>query len=226
MKKLTLLLSTLFLLAGASPILAQSPEISDLEAEIMELNQTLKEKKAELEELKASQEGVYTIESNNSTFAFSNPRVHENLLLLDLDYTNDSKGALDVMSEIWMLTFTYEDESTINQLWFENFELPEVEGRSPLNYNTRIKSGVTVNLVIGLAKDSPYYYPYYSEMEAMMGEVMAEEEMSEEMTEVIEPTEEIIVDTDWLEEISTLFITVDGYSSPEGFSQRIEIPIN
>lgn len=215
MKKYFLLLTSLLVLVGAGPVLAQSTEITDLETEVNELSMTLKEKKEELKELKKAQEGVYIIETNNSTFAFSNPRVHENLLLLDLDYTNDSKVALDVMSDIWMLTFNYEDDKSINQLWFENFDLPEVEDRSPLSYNSRIKSGVTVKLVIGLSNTS-INYPYYSESEEML--------TGDDIEENTEDTEEML-DTDWLKEISTLFITVDSYTSPTGLSERIEIPL-
>ena len=163
MNKTVKLLSTLFVLFATSPVMAQSNDtITDLQAEIGELEITLNELKTELRALQASEEGMYTIETNSATYTFSNPRVEGDLLLLDLDFTNDTKGRLDVYNDIWSLAFSQEDNTSINPLWLSNETLPEVEGRRPLTYNIRIKTGATVKLLIGLSKTSDVYFaePY------------------------------------------------------------------
>lgn len=224
MKKVIFLCASIATLFLNTPISAQSSDINQIETEISDLTTTLLEKKAELRELKASQEGVYILETINATFAFSNPRIYENLLLIDVDYTNDSKGALEVMTDLWMLTFFQEDETSINPLWFENFNLPEVEGRRPLNYQLKIKSGATIALVIGLSKQTPYY-PFEGDMgmandnmmmETTEGQLPNEEELAEESSpETIEP----------FDDLSTLYIRVDAYASPSGRTEEIAIPI-
>lgn len=215
MKKGLLLLSSLFILLGASPVLAQTTtRIEELRTEIQELESTLKQKKTELHELRASEEGFYTIETNSATYVFSNPRIEGDRLLLDLDYTNDTKGALDVYNDLWMLTFAQEDETSIHQLWVNNDGLPEVADRQPLSYNVRIKSGATVKLLIGLSRTAEVYYgePY------MEGEQLVEEEEASSEETPIEPKV--------FDDLSPLFIRVDPYSSPTGQSEEIEIPLN
>ena len=218
------ILMTLSILLPVTSVFAQTDEITSLETEISDLTATLKEKKAALKELKANQDGVYIIETNNATFAFSNPRVYENLLLLDLDYTNDSKGALEVLSDLWMLSFFQEDETSINQLWFENFDLPEVEGRRPLNYQIKIKSGATIPLVIGLSRQTPYFN-YEGEMGMGSGPMMMGEIDSEIESESEENSEQESEMADLFDDLSALYIRVDPYASPTGRSEEITIPL-
>lgn len=113
------------------PVYAQSPDpTTDLINEITELELNLNQKKAELRELQATTEGLYTIETNTATLVFSNLRIDSDRILIDLDYTNDTKGVLDIMNDMWMITFAREDDTSIKQLWIDNDMLPDIEGRA------------------------------------------------------------------------------------------------
>ncbi|UUX33596.1 hypothetical protein [Fundicoccus culcitae] len=215
MKRLILLVSSLFMFSYVATVLAQEAgQIPVLQGEISELKTQLAEKEAELAEILADQAGFYTIETLNATYTFSNPRIENDILVLDMDYTNDSKGSTIVYDEMWMLTFAQEDEISINQLWVgvDMADLPEVEGRRPLTSNLRIKSGATINLVIGLTKSMDYLY----------GPYMYEYDMTEDNSEVVPP---MIPMTEPFDEESPLFIRVDQYYRPEGQLGEVEIPL-
>lgn len=213
MKRMVLLLSSFFILSHVTPVLAQEAgQIPVLQGEITELKAQLEEKQNELAALLADQAGFYTIETLNATYTFSNPRIENDLLVIDMDYTNDSKGSTVVYDEMWMLNFAQEDDISINQLWVsvDNTNLPEVEGRRPLTSNLRIKSGATINLVVGLTKSYDYGYVMYESMD-----------MSED-SEVVPP---MMPTTPAFDEESPLFIRVDQYYRPEGQLGEIEIPL-
>ncbi|MGO4936455.1 hypothetical protein ACTQ54_02260 [Fundicoccus sp. Sow4_H7] len=215
MIKQLFLLSSILLFMGFPTVSAQSnSEVESLTEEIQALEETLQDKKEALAILREDLDGYYTIETINATYVFSNPRIEDDLLVLDLDFTNDSKGALAVTDELWMLSFFQEDDISLQQLWVYYENLPEVEGRRPISYNTRIKSGATVQLVLALTKSPEVYYgePYLYED---LSESENLDEVDEEIIEVQEP----------FDDFSPLLIQVDPYNHPSGQSAQIEIPL-
>lgn len=209
MKKAIIFVASLFLVTAAQPIVAQEAgQIQSLQSEINDLHTQLEDKKAELAALLADQEGYYTIETSNATYVFSNPRIENDVIVMDMDYTNDSKGALVVYDDMWTLTFTQEDDISINQLWvlYDMENLPEVEGRRPLMSNLRIKSGATVNLVIALSPSPDYQFG-----------MMFDSHMSESNSHMMPTTEPF-------DNKAPIVITVDQYSAPDNQPSRIEVP--
>lgn len=213
-KRLTLLVA-LSSLMTLPPVYAQSPDpTTDLINEITELEINLNEKKAELRELQTTTEGLYMIETNSATLVFSNLRIDDDRILIDLDYTNDTKGILDIMNDLWMITFAREDDTSIKQLWIDNEMLPEIEGRETMINNLRLKSGATIKLTIGLVEESMYYYA-----EDYLGEEIASDE--EVVSDEVAQSEPMITDT-----TSPLYIRVDPYYTPSGKSEEIMIPFS
>lgn len=213
MKKRLMLLVALSSLTTLPPVYAQSSDPAiDLINEIAELELNLNEKKAELRELQAMTEGLYTIETNTATLVFSNLRITGEQILIDLDYTNDTKGILDLMNDIWMITFAREDDTSIKQLWLNTEKLPEIEGRETMINNLRLKSGATIKLTIGLTEESMYYYAE---------DYLGEEIITEEEVAIDEVAQNVPMITDTS---LPLYIRVDAYNSPSGKSEEIMVP--
>lgn len=213
MKKRLMLLVALSSLMTLPPVYAQSSDPAiDLINEIAELELNLNEKKAELRELQAMTEGLYTIETNTATLVFSNLRITGEQILIDLDYTNDTKGILDLMNDIWMITFAREDDTSIKQLWLNTEKLPEIEGRETMINNLRLKSGATIKLTIGLTEESMYYYAE---------DYLGEEIITEEEVAIDEVAQNVPMITDTS---LPLYIRVDAYNSPSGKSEEIMVP--
>lgn len=215
MIKRLMLLVTLSSLMTLPHVYAQSPDpTTDLINEITELELNLNQKKAELRELQATTEGLYTIETNTATLVFSNLRIDSDRILIDLDYTNDTKGVLDIMNDMWMITFAREDDTSIKQLWIDNDMLPDIEGRETTISNLRLKSRATIKLTIGLTEESMYYYAEdYLEDEIISDEEVVSDEVAQSVPMITDTT-------------SPLYIRVDAYYSPSGKSEEILIPFS
>lgn len=225
MKKILIFVCLLLGFAWSAPIMvnAQADDIATLTEEIASLEASLKEKRAELKVLRANTEGLYTLETTNATLVFSNLRIEDNRLLIDLDYTNDSKGPLDIYNEMWMITFAREDERTIKQLWLDSERAFEVEGRETFLNNIRLKSGATIPLTLALTENAYYYYAEYAMENYPTDEMMEAEDLEETSGEAVEEEtsvkEPIIEDTE-----SPLIIRIDAYYTPSGLSEEIVVP--
>lgn len=127
-------------------------EITELESQISEIESTLNSKQTELRELKGEDETEgFTIETNNAIYVFSNARMVDGKLLIDLDYTNRSGENLEVLFDMtWDLYFEQEDDAMVYDLTVNSYDTPEVDGRIVLDYDTTIKDGATVKLVFSL----------------------------------------------------------------------------
>lgn len=210
-EKLLALISCLSLLSPIA-ISAQDPnKIEDLQAHIKTLETQLQETRQELILTINETDGLYVLESNTSTYIFSNPRLLDNHLLLDVDLRNDTKGRLDINSKIWALQFSQEDDATIRNLWLDVENIPGLKDRTQFNQNIIIKSGVSLKFTMALSYDSQDIYDK---------EIMATESQ-ENLEEVSEAS---LAEFEFSTEFP-LHVRIDGYLSPNGMTQEIIIDL-
>ena len=200
MKKLLAVLLCSMTLTPTFAVAQENNAIQELQIEIKELGTQIESKRDELNQLIEDTEGYYLIESNTATYIFSNPRIYEDKLLLDLDITNDTKGRLDINNYIWSLSFTQEDDESITSLWINTDKIPEITDRKQLSNNLLVKKRATMPLVIALSPDSINYN---------------EEDVTE--TEV--------KDKPTFSNLSPLHIRLDSYQSPTGMTEEIIIDL-
>ena len=200
MKKLLAVLLCSMTLTPTFAVAQENNAIQELQIEIKELGTQIESKRDELNQLIEDTEGYYLIESNTATYIFSNPRIYEDKLLLDLDITNDTKGRLDINNDIWSLSFTQEDDESITSLWINTDKIPEITDRKQLSNNLLVKKRATMPLVIALSPDSINYN---------------EEDVTE--TEV--------KDKPTFSNLSPLHIRLDSYQSPTGMTEEIIIDL-
>ena len=198
MKKFLVLLLSAMTFIPATVDAQENNAIQDLQVEIKEIGSQLESKRDELNQLIEETKDYYLIESNTATYIFSNPRIYEDKLLLDLDVTNDTKGRLDINNDIWSLSFSQEDDASVTSLWINTEKIPDITDRKQLSNGILVKKRASMQLVIALSPDTISY---------------PEERI----------TETDVKDKAPFSNLSPLHVRLDSYQSPTGMTKEIII---
>lgn len=202
------LVKCLIVAIALSPSLVSAqPAFVNIQEEIRELHQSTSLKREELRQELAATEGYYLIESNTATYIFSNPRIYDRYILLDVEVTNDTKGLLDLASEAWTLSYSQEYDDAIEALWLADIGQTEIDGRRLMNSNLKIKSGATVSMVVALSNFIDYG-------------AYAQEDLAESESDILEEADGL---TDNLPtpRQSPIYIQIDAYNNPRGQTEMI-----
>lgn len=164
MKKFFLLTSSLVLL-NVAPVMAEednSARISEIEEQLKKLDEEREALAKELESLKgesgeSSNAEVQTLETNDFTVGFSNARVEDNYLLVDMDFENTSNEAITLWTDLsFALGFEQEGDVevyTATPTYTE--KVGEVNGRKQVTMSTKIKAGAKAELLLVIDEYDP-----------------------------------------------------------------------